>query len=542
MKSQKICITAALLYANGPIHLGHMVEYTQADIFARFHRLMGHQVTYLCGSDAHGTPIMLSAEKKGIAPEELIAQIRDEHAKDLADFHVALDQFGSTHSPENQALANTIFERLNAAGDITRKTISQAYDAERDMFLPDRYVKGGCPNCKAPDQYGDNCEVCGASYSPTDLIDPASVLSGKAPVLKETEHVFFELNKHRDFLLEFLDSGAVPESVANKLKEWFDGDLRAWDISRDAPYFGFQIPGTEDKYFYVWFDAPIGYMASHKGLEKTGGELGFDETWLADSDTRLVQIIGKDIVYFHALFWPTVLKQANFRIPSHIQVHGYLTINGTKMSKSRSTFITARKYLEQLNPEYLRYYFAAKLNATNEDIDLNLEDFKTRVNADLVGKFVNIASRCAGFISKHFDGQLADSLHDPDAFTHAVAAGEQIAELYQSFQYSKAMREIMQLADLANQYIDHHKPWVLAKEKPVSAEVQAITTQGLNLFRLLAIYLKPVLPKTIEQVEVFLNGGELTWENRHEPLLNHSINKFKPLLTRITPEDIEALA
>jgi methionyl-tRNA synthetase len=541
MKSQKVCITAALLYANGPVHLGHMVEYTQADIAARFYRMLGHKTTYICGSDAHGTAIMLSAEKRGITPEALIEEIHQEHSKDMADFHVQFDNFGSTHSPENQELANTLFQRLEAAGDITRKTISQAYDAEHQMFLPDRYVKGTCPSCKTEDQYGDNCENCGASYTPTDLINPLSVLSGKPPARKETEHLFFELDKHRDFLLKFLDSSAVPDSSTNKLKEWFGEALRAWDISRDAPYFGFPIPGNEGKYFYVWFDAPIGYMASHQSLAKRDPSVDFDETWKADSTTKLIHIIGKDIVYFHALFWPTVLKQAGYRIPNQIQVHGYLTINGTKMSKSRGTFITARQYLDQLNPEYLRYYFAAKLSASTEDIDLNLEDFRTRVNADLVGKFVNIASRCAGFISKHFDGQLASELHDALGFDEAVAAGEVISKYYITFQYSKAMREIMQVADKANQYIDHHKPWVLAKEKPVSAEVQAITTQGLNLFKLLATYLKPVLPKTVEQIEAFLNCGELSWANRSEPLLNHKINPFKPLLTRITPEAIEAL-
>jgi methionyl-tRNA synthetase len=517
-----------------------MVEYTQADILARTYRLLGHSTRYICGSDAHGTPIMLSAEKRGTPPEELIAEIREQHLANLNQFLIEIDSFASTHCAENQELATTIFERLEQNGDISRKTISQAYDADHDMFLPDRYVKGSCPNCKAEDQYGDNCEVCGASYSPTDLLNPISVLSNTPPTYRETEHLFFELNKHRDFLLEFLDSGAVPTASANKLKEWFGDDLRAWDISRDAPYFGFKIPGTEDKYFYVWFDAPIGYIASSKQLAERDDNFNFDATWNADSKTQLIQIIGKDIVYFHALFWPTILKQANYRIPSKLHVHGYLTINGEKMSKSRGTFITASKYLEQLDPEYLRYYYAAKLSATAEDIDLNLEDFRIRVNSDLVGKFVNIASRCAGFIRKQFDGQLAVELPDPAGFDAAVAAGESIKECYLNLQYSKAMREIMQLADKANQYIDHHKPWVLAKEKPGSEEVQAITTQGINLFKLLATYLKPVLPKTAAAVEAFLDT-ELNWDNRCEPLLNHTINKFKPLLTRITPEDIEAL-
>lgn len=541
MEENNICITAALLYANGPVHLGHMVEYTQADILARMYRLLGRQVTYIGGSDAHGTPIMLSAEKRGISPEALITEIRQQHIDDLTDFLVQMDSFGSTHSPENEALANLIFERLKEKGSIHRKIISQAYDSDHALFLPDRYVKGGCPSCKAENQYGDNCEVCGASYSPNDLINPLSVLSGKPPIYKETEHLFFELNQHRDFLLQFLDSGAVPTASANKLKEWFKGDLRAWDISRDAPYFGFKIPGTKDKYFYVWFDAPIGYMASYQQLAEKDKTVHFDETWNKNSQVSLIQFIGKDIVYFHALFWPAILKDAEFRVPSKLHVHGYLTINGEKMSKSRGTFITARKYLEHLDPEYLRYYYAAKLNATTEDIDLNLEDFRSRVNADLVGKFINIASRCAGFIHKQFEGKLACELHDPSQFDASVALGESIKDYYLSLQYSKAMKEIMQLADLANQYIDHHKPWLLSKENPHSPLIQAICTQGINLFKLLSTYLKPVLPKTVSAVEDFLNCDELNWDNRREPLLNHTINQFQPLLTRVMPEDVEAL-
>lgn len=537
----KICITAALLYANGHAHLGHMLEYTQADIATRYYRLLGHDVTYVCGNDAHGTAIMLSAEKQGISPEQLIEKIHAEHLQDMTDFAVEFDYFGTTHSDENREMANLMFERIEAAGGISRKIISQAYDAEHEMFLPDRYVKGTCPHCKAEDQYGDNCEVCGSSYAAADLLNPFSVLSGKAPIYKETEHLFFELNQHRDFLLEFLSSNAVPEQSANKLKEWFNEDLRAWDISRDEPYFGFPVPNHDGKYFYVWFDAPIGYVSAHQALAKQNPHIDFDATWKPGSDTQLIHFIGKDIVYFHALFWPAVLKQAGFRTPSKINVHGYVTINGAKMSKSRGTFITARKYLDHLDPEYLRYYYAAKLNNSTEDIDLNLADFQARVNADLVGKFVNIASRCAGFITKHFDGKLAEELHDPAGFTAAVTAGDNISEHYATLQYSKAMREIMQVADLANQYIDQHKPWVLAKEKPVSAEVQAIATQGINLFKVIATYLKPVLPITTKKIEAFLNIDELTWDNRAEPLLNHNINKFQPLLSRIAPEAIEAL-
>lgn len=542
MPRKKICITAALLYANGPVHLGHLIEYIQADMATRFHRLVGDDVRYLCGSDSHGTPIMLAAQKRGISPEQLIEEVHADHAADMKTFSVEFDHFSTTHSDENQALVETIFKRLDAKGGISRKSISQAFDPEHNMFLPDRYVKGDCPRCGASDQYGDNCEACGASYSPCDLKNAVSVLSGKPPESKSTEHLFFELESHRNFLLKWLESDAIPESCANKLKEWFDDELRAWDISRDAPYFGFSIPGTTDKFFYVWFDAPIGYMAADHQLAKKTNRDDWQADWQPDSDTQLIQFIGKDIMYFHALFWPTVLQEAGFRLPTALRIHGYLTVNGKKMSKSRGTFITAKQYAEQLNPEYLRYYYAAKLAPTTEDVDLNFEDFRQRVNADLVGKFVNIASRCAGFISKHFDGKLASALPDVAGFEQAVAAGEKIAAHYEKAEFAKAMREIMQLADLTNQYIDQQKPWIIAKEKPVSDQVQAIATQGINLFRVLSTYLKPVLPETIKEVELFLNDGELTWESRSTPLLDHTINRFKPLLTRITPEDIEALS
>lgn len=547
---RKIMITSALIYANGPLHLGHLVEYIQADIWARFQNLHGQHCLYICGNDAHGTPIMIGAEKQGITPEELVATIHQQHAADFRDFHIAFDHFdNTTHAAENQALVNTVFQRLRDRGDITTKTIAQAYDPVKNMFLPDRYVKGECPRCGAKDQYGDNCEVCGATYSPTELKNPVSTLSGATPIQKESVHYFFHLENYTDALQTWTRSGKLQEQVANKLAEWFEAGLQSWDISRDAPYFGFEIPDAPGKYFYVWLDAPIGYMASLQKFCAKRNNIKFDDYWQKDSNVELYHFIGKDIVYFHSLFWPAMLMGSEFRTPSAVFAHGFLTVDGQKMSKSRGTFITARDYLNHLNPEYLRYYFAAKLNSNVEDIDLNFTDFSQRINSDLVGKYVNIASRCAGFISKFFDGMLGDLNEQTVAsselqalHTQFVQAGERIAALYEEREYHQAVREIMALADLANQYIQEEKPWVLAKDPAQLPRVQAVCTLGLNLFRILTIYLKPILPKTAAAVEEFLNIPALDWQQRSQPLTRHRINPFQPLLQRVDPAAIAALS
>lgn len=535
-------VTMALPYANGAIHLGHLVEGIQADIWVRFHKMLGEHIIFVCGNDAHGTPIMLSAEKQGITPEALIEKVHADHATDYANFLVDLDKFYTTHSPENQTLSNYIYVQLTARGDIVSRKIKQAFDVEKNMFLPDRFIKGTCPKCGAPDQYGDNCEVCGATYSPTDLINAVSVVSGTTPIEKESEHYFFCLDHYTDLLKQWIRDSKLQPHVANKLQEWFDEGLQQWDISRDAPYFGFEIPNHPGKYFYVWLDAPVGYMAAFKKLCEERGDLNFDDYWRAESKTELYHFIGKDIVYFHALFWPAMLSGSGFRLPTALFVHGFLTINGLKMSKSRGTFITAKQYAEVLPAEYLRYYYAAKLSANVEDIDLNLEDFKFRINADLVGKVINIASRTAGFITKKFNGQLADKLADEQLFQDFVNAGDAIAAAYQNLNYSHAVREIMALADRANQYVDRHQPWTLAKDENQLPQVQLIATQALNLFKILMTYLKPILPVTAQNAEAFLNCELLSWENRLTPLLNHTINPFKPLLQRITDEQIAALA
>ena len=536
-----ILVTAALPYANGVLHLGHMLEYIQADIWVRFQRLRGNDCLFLCGNDAHGTPIMVTAQKQGITPETLIAQMHRQHTQDFQDFLIHFDSFYTTHSPENRELSELIYHRLKERGDIFTKKISQAFDPVENMFLPDRFIRGDCPRCGAKEQYGDVCESCGATYSPTELKNAISAISGATPIEKESEHYFFALNHYTDLLKTWIEDGHLQSQVANKLKEWFDEGLKAWDISRDAPYFGFEIPGVPNKYFYVWLDAPIGYMASLQHLMKSRPELDFDTYWKENHQTELYHFIGKDIVYFHALFWPAMLHGAGFRMPTGIFVHGYLTINGQKMSKSRGTFITAQEYLQQLSPEYLRYYFAAKLSPQIEDIDLNLEDFAQRVNADLVGKYVNLASRCAGFINKKFHGTLANALPEPKLFNEFVHASGSIANAYETLNYNKAVREIMALADRANQYIDQQKPWTLAKEAGKDKEVQAVCTQGLNLFKVLTTYLKPILPHTAKAVESFLNIAELTWENNHEPLLGHSINAFQPLMQRVPDEAIQQL-
>ncbi|MEJ2509409.1 MAG: methionine--tRNA ligase [Gammaproteobacteria bacterium] len=540
-KPRRILVTSALPYANGSIHLGHLVEYIQTDIWVRFQKLRGHQCLYVCADDAHGTPIMLRAQSENITPEALIERVWAEHRADFAEFSVGFDSYHSTHSPENHELAELIYTRLRDAGHITRRVIKQAYDPEREMFLPDRFIKGECPRCGAPDQYGDSCEVCGATYTPTELKNPVSAISGATPVERESEHFFFKLGDFTDMLKEWTGGGHLQEEVANKLGEWFEAGLQEWDISRDAPYFGFEIPDAPGKYFYVWLDAPIGYMASFEHLCEQRPELDFNAFWGEDSDAELYHFIGKDIIYFHALFWPAMLAGAGFRTPSAIYSHGFLTVNGQKMSKSRGTFITARTYLEHLNPEYLRYYFAAKLSGRIDDLDLNLEDFRHRVNADLVGKVVNIASRCAGFINKRFGGQLSDTCAEPELFNDFVAAGAGIAEHYEGREFGRAVRDIMALADRANQYIDERKPWQAIKEPGREAEVQAVCSVGLNLFRVLMAYLKPVLPATAERAEAFLNAGPLTWDNFTTPLTGHTINAFKPLMTRIEPDSLDAL-
>ena len=542
MQPRKILITSALPYANGPIHLGHMVEYIQTDIWARFQRMHGNECYYVCADDTHGTPIMLRAQQEGITPETLIARIGQEHQRDFAGFNISFDNYYSTHSEENRYFAEFIYKAARANGHIEQRTIRQAYDEQAQMFLPDRFIKGECPRCGAADQYGDNCEVCGATYSPTDLKNAVSAISGTTPVEKETEHYFFKLGHFESFLRDFLQSGAVQKEIANKQMEWFESDqgLSDWDVSRDAPYWGFKIPDTEDKYFYVWLDAPIGYLASFTHLcERTG--LDFDSFWRADSQQEVYHFIGKDIAYFHTLFWPALLHSAGFRTPTAVNCHGFLTVNGAKMSKSRGTFIQAASYLKHLNPEWLRYYFASKLSNGVDDIDLNLEDFVARVNSDLVGKVVNIASRCAGFINKRFANQLASALPDPALYQEFVDAAEHIAEAYETRRYNLAMREIMALADKANQYVDEQKPWVLAKDPERGAEVQAVCTQGINLFRTLVTYLKPVLPQLAMDAETFLNAGELHWNSINTTLLDHEINTFKALMTRVDSSMIDAM-
>lgn len=540
VKKRRLLATNALPYANGSLHLGHMVGTIQGDIWVRFQNMQGNDCLYICGSDCHGTPIMIQAEKQGMTPEELSAKMTEEHAKDYADFHVHFDNYYTTHSKENQQLVETIFERQLNAGNIAKRTIKQFYDPVKELFLPDRYIKGECPRCHTQDQYGDNCEKCGSTYSPTDLIKPYSVLTGTTPILKESEHYFFQLNHFETFLKEWTHEGHLQMEVTRKLNEWFEDGLRDWDISRDSPYFGFLIPGETNKYFYVWLDAPIGYMASFKNYCDKHPGVSFDEYWKADSDIELYHFIGKDIVYFHALFWPAALHGANFRTPTAICVNGFLTVDGQKMSKSRGTFIKARTYLDYLPAEFLRYYFAAKLSNHIEDIDLNFEDFVNRVNADLVGKFINIASRTANFITKYFDGKLSNIMHHDLIRTFQVT-GDEISEKWIEQDYSSAIKLIMSLADKANEYINEEKPWKLAKEENSLSHVQNICTISLNLFRLLMIYLKPVLPETAKQVEAFLKIEPLTWQDKNSLLLDHTINEFKPMIQRIDSKQIEAI-
>ncbi len=537
---RKMLVTSALPYANGHLHLGHLVEHIQTDIWVRTHKMLGIQCISVCGDDAHGTPIMLKAEQLGITPEVLTAEIKLSHERDFSAFAIDYDCYHTTHSPENQALASAIYEQLQAGGNIIKKTIRQAYDPEKKMFLPDRYVKGTCPKCGAADQYGDNCEVCGATYSPTDLIDAVSAISGAKPIEKDSEHYFFDLPRYEQLLKEWTRQGHLQIEVANKLNEWFEAGLKQWDISRDAPYFGFPIPGTTDKFFYVWLDAPIGYMASFKKYCDEQG-ISFDEFWDKDSKTELYHFVGKDIVYFHALFWPAMLAASGHRTPTAVYTHGFLTIDGQKMSKSRGTFLEARTYLNHLNPEYLRYYFAAKLNGRVDDLDLNFDDFTNRVNADLVGKVVNIASRCAGFINKRFANRLSSSLSEPQLYADLVNVRGAIVEAFVGRDYARAIRQIMDCADKVNQYIDANKPWILAKDTEQLPEVHAICTMGINLFRILITYLKPVLPIMAKAAEQFLNCAPLSWNSIDTPLLNHEIRDFQPLMVRVEKEKIEAM-
>lgn len=539
MTQRKILITSALPYANGPIHLGHMLEYIQTDIWSRFQKARGHQCYYVCADDAHGTPIMLKAQQLGITPEQMIAQTSQEHQADFAQFLIGFDNYHSTHSEENKEFASEIYTKLDQGGYIKRKTISQLYDPEKQMFLPDRFVKGDCPKCGALDQNGDSCDSCGATYSPTELKNPRSVVSGATPVLKDSEHYFFDLPAFEQMLKDWTRSGSLQDEMANKLQEWFTEGLQQWDISRDAPYFGFEIPGAPGKFFYVWLDAPIGYLASFKNYcDKTG--VNFDQFWQKDSEAEIYHFIGKDIIYFHSLFWPAMLDGAGYRKPTSVYAHGFVTVNGAKMSKSRGTFIKARTYLDHLNPEYLRYYFASKLTSNITDLDLNLEDFAQKVNADLVGKVVNIASRCASFISKKFEGKLSADIAEPALLAEFTAAGETIAESFEKREFARAIREIMALADKANQYIDAKAPWVLAKNEATLTEAHLVCSTGINLFRVLMHYLKPVLPAMAKEVELFLND-ELSWSTYQTALTNHSINVFKPLMQRVEMTRVEAM-
>ena len=548
---RKLLVTSALPYANGNIHLGHMVEHIQTDVWVRFQKMRGHECYYVCADDTHGTPVMLAAQKKGISPEDMIAQVREDHLADFTGFGIGYDNYYTTHSEENRELSSEIYQALKANGKIVSRTIEQLFDPEKQMFLPDRFVKGECPSCHAQDQYGDNCEVCGATYSPTELIKPFSAISGATPVLKESEHYFFRLGECEDYLKQWtagsttLADGRVqahlqPEAL-NKMNEWIEGGLQDWDISRDAPYFGFEIPDAPGKYFYVWLDAPIGYMASFKNLAARLN-IDFNEYFKADSQTELYHFIGKDILYFHALFWPATLQFAGLRAPTAVFAHGFLTVDGQKMSKSRGTFITAKSYLDEgLNPEWMRYYIAAKLNNRIEDIDLNLNDFIARVNSDLVGKYINIASRAAGFVHKRFDGQLSD-VASSELIQQLQAASASLAQSYEEREYAKALREVMALTDVVNEYVDANKPWELAKQEGQDARLQQVCSELINAFRILTVYLSPVLPKLSAAVAEFLNTPAMVWADASNTLpAGHAINKYTHLMQRIEPEQIDKL-
>ncbi|MEO1869106.1 methionine--tRNA ligase [Cobetia amphilecti] len=540
MSARKILVTSALPYANGSIHLGHLLEYIQTDIWVRFQKSRGHECHYVCADDAHGTAIMLRAEQEGITAEQLIQRVSDEHQADFAKFGVGFDNYHSTHSPENRAHSERIYLALRDAGHIATRDIEQMFDPVKGLFLADRFIKGTCPKCKTEDQYGDNCEACGAAYTPAELIDPVSAISGATPEMRTSTHYFFKLPNFAEFLQEWTKSGRVQSQISNKLQEWFEAGLAEWDISRDAPYFGFEIPDAPGKYFYVWLDAPIGYLASFQNLcEKQG--IDFDSYWKADSDAEVYHFIGKDIVYFHALFWPAMLEGAGMRTPTGVNCHGFVTVNGAKMSKSRGTFIKADTYAQFLNPEYLRYYFAAKLTSGVDDLDLNLDDFTARVNSDLVGKVVNIASRCAGFVKKFGDGKLSATCAEPELVERFIAAGEGIAADFEAREFARAMRKVMELADEANTYIADKAPWAMAKEDGREQEVLDVCSVGINLFRQLMVYLAPVIPELTDKARDFLNLESLDWASRESVLTDHAINKFKPLLTRVEPERIDKM-
>ncbi|MDH2294063.1 methionine--tRNA ligase [Cobetia sp. 1AS1] len=540
MSARKILVTSALPYANGSIHLGHLLEYIQTDIWVRFQKSRGHECHYVCADDAHGTAIMLRAEQEGVTAEQLIQRVSDEHQADFAKFGVGFDNYHSTHSPENRAHSERIYLALRDAGHIATRDIEQMFDPVKGLFLADRFIKGTCPKCKTEDQYGDNCEACGAAYTPAELIDPVSAISGATPEMRTSTHYFFKLPNFADFLQEWTKSGRVQSQISNKLQEWFEAGLAEWDISRDAPYFGFEIPDAPGKYFYVWLDAPIGYLASFQNLcEKQG--IDFDSYWKADSDAEVYHFIGKDIVYFHALFWPAMLEGAGMRTPTGVNCHGFVTVNGAKMSKSRGTFIKADTYAQFLNPEYLRYYFAAKLTSGVDDLDLNLDDFTARVNSDLVGKVVNIASRCAGFVKKFGDGKLSATCAEPELVERFIAAGEGIAADFEAREFARAMRKVMELADEANTYIADKAPWAMAKEDGREQEVLDVCSVGINLFRQLMVYLAPVIPELTDKARDFLNLESLDWASRESVLTDHAINKFKPLLTRVEPERIDKM-
>lgn len=538
---RKILVSSALPYANGSIHMGHLVEYLQSDIWARFQKMRGHQCTYISAADVHGTPIMIKAREEGVSPEELVSRIAAEQLEDLEAFGVSFDNFHSTHSSENEQMVQRIFKALTENGHIHKKIIEQAFDETENMFLPDRFVRGTCPRCGEEDQYGDACEVCGATYSPNDLIDPISVLSNTPPVWRESEHYFFKLGDFETLLKDWMKEADLHQNITSKLEEWFEAGLRDWDISRDEPYFGFLIPGTTDKYFYVWLDAPIGYMGSFLNFCQQHDDIDFDEYWNPDSENEVYHFIGKDIVYFHTLFWPAVLAGSGFRLPSSVFAHGFLTINGKKMSKSRGTFINARTYLDHLNPNHLRYYYAAKLGPGMDDIDLSLDDFIARVNSDLVGKLVNIASRCAGFIGKRFDNQLSTNLEDAELYKKFTDQSETIAGHFEAREYSKAMRAVMLLADEANRYIEQKKPWVMAKDEAQLSQVQDVCTQGLNMFRALMVYLTPVVPFLASDARDFFLEDDWDWNSAQQPLLGQRVAKFKPLITRVEQSQVDKI-
>ena len=537
---RKLFITSALPYANGALHLGHMLEHTQSDIWARVNRALGRQVRYLCAEDSHGAPIMLRAEKEDVTPEEFVAGTRKEHWDILQGFNISYDHYHTTHSPENQQMVNRIYNGLKENGHIDTKVVEQLFDPEKKMFLADRFVKGECPKCGALDQYGDNCEVCAATYNATDVINPRSAISGATPIIKESLHYFVNLKNFEDMLKDWMNQGALQDQVINKLKEWFEMGLQSWDISRDAPYFGFKIPDTDDKYFYVWLDAPVGYLGC---LQYVCDQNGEDiEDWIApDANTEMVHFVGKDILYFHSLFWPAMLHGSGIKVPDSVFVHGFVTVNGKKMSKSRGTFINASTYLKHFEPDYLRYYYASKLSDKISDLDLNLEDFVSKVNSDLVGKIVNIASRCAGFIKKKFDGKLSGELHNPELYQQFVNNSDEITQLFVQRQYSKAIKQIMALADNANQYISDMAPWQAIKDEDKQLEVHQVCSTGINLFRILITWLAPVVPDTANKAAAFLNTELDDWKAIDQPLLNHAVNKFVPLITRIEMKSVEAM-